>query len=193
MKVRHLLMTAGVAIAAWLAMFGDKTPNGVVAEPVVRQNGKPGSVPRATVNTAQAAPMVAPAAIDNTARNGKPKPEPVILALHAREELIGGRAAGNEANALFGSQSWVPPPLPPPKPVAPPPPSAPALPYTFLGKKLEDATWEVYLANGEHTFIARQKNVLENTYRIESIKPPILTLTYLPLNQMQTLPIGGTD
>lgn len=190
MKARHLLMAAGVAIAAWLALFADRTPNGSVAEPVVRAGAKP--IPRETAaipNTA--APLVGSAATGNDGRKGKP--EPVILALRARAELIGGASAGNKADPLFGSQSWVPPPPPPPKPVAPPPPTAPAVPYAFIGKKLEDGAWEVYLSKGEHTFIVRDKSVIEDTYRVEAIKPPTLTLTYLPLNQMQTLPIGGVD
>ena len=66
---------------------------------------------------------------------------------------------------------------------------------TYLGrrKKLEDAVWEVYLSKDDHTFIVREKSVVDTNYRVESIKPPTLTLTYLPLNQMQTLSIGGAD
>ena len=186
MKARHLLMATGVAIAGWLALFGDKTPNGGVAEPVVRTASKP-TATRAAATVA----IVAPA--ESKPRKDKIKPEPVILALRARAELIGGASIANKADPLFGSQSWVPPPPPPPKPVAPPPPTAPAVPYTFLGKKLEDGVWEVYLSKGEHTLIVREKSVIEETYRVEAIKPPNLTLTYLPLNQMQTLPIGGVD
>jgi hypothetical protein len=95
--------------------------------------------------------------------------------------------------ALFDSQTWTPPPPPPPKPAPPPPPVAPPLPFTVIGKKLEDEKWEVYLARGEQTFIAKEKGLLDNQYRVESIKPPTMTLTYLPLNQTQTLTIGGTD
>jgi hypothetical protein len=35
--------------------------------------------------------------------------------------------------------------------------------------------------------------VLDGTYRVESIAPPVLTLTYLPLNQQQQLNIGVFD
>jgi len=187
-KPRHLLMAAGVAIAAWLALFGDKTPNGNVAEPVTRTAAKP-AAPRDTV----APPIVVAAAPEESPRKSKTKPEPTILALRARAELIGGASAGDKTATLFGSQSWVPPPPPPAKPSAPPPPTAPALPYTYIGKKLEDDAWEVYLTKGEHTFIVHEKTTIEATYRVESIKPPTLTLTYLPLNQMQTLSIGGAD
>jgi len=49
------------------------------------------------------------------------------------------------------------------------------------------------LARDEQTFIAREQTVIEGSYRVESIKPPTLTLTYLPLNQVQMLTIGGID
>jgi hypothetical protein len=97
------------------------------------------------------------------------------------------------AQALFDSQTWNPPPPPPPKPTPPPPPVAPPLPYIVLGKKSEGQQWEVYLARGDQTFIAREKETLENQYRVDSIKPPTMVLTYLPLNQVQTLSIGGFD
>ena len=110
-----------------------------------------------------------------------------------------GAIAGLQPNnnipheALFDSQTWDPPPPPPPKPGPPPPPVAPPLPYVVIGKKLEDQAWEVYLTRGEQTFIARENLVIENQYRVDSIKPPTMTLTYLPLNQTQTLTIGGND
>ncbi len=33
MKPRHMLMLAGLAISAWLALFGDKTPDDGIAAP----------------------------------------------------------------------------------------------------------------------------------------------------------------
>jgi hypothetical protein len=69
-------------------------------------------------------------------------------------------------------------------------PVAPPLPYGFIGKKQEAERWEVFLARGEQTFIAREGEVLEGTYRVDRIDPPALTFTYLPLGQVQTLPIG---
>lgn len=151
---------------------------------------------------------------ESVAGNKKNAPATQVLSLLPREALIVkeppkpgkglnpnkvGAIAGLMPNdnitheALFDSQTWDPPPPPPPKPGPPPPPVAPPIPYVVIGKKLEDQAWEVYLTRGEQTFIAREKLVLENQYRIDSIKPPTMTLTYLPLNQTQTLTIGGTD
>lgn len=67
------------------------------------------------------------------------------------------------------------------------------MPYKFLGKKLEDGVWEVYLGREEQTFVARERAILEDSYRVESIRPPTMKITYLPLEQSQTLHIGGTE
>jgi len=190
MKARHVLMVAGVGVAAWLALFGDKTPSGTVAEPVAR------GAPSKTKDVAAApSPFIGNAgpSTRREAREHQPKPEPTILALRPRDTLIGGAASGNKSAGLFSTQSWVPPPPPPPKPAPPPPPTAPPLPFTYIGKKVEDATWEVYLTRGDQTFIVHEQSEIEGTYRVEAIKPPILTLTYLPLKQMQTLTVGGVE
>jgi len=201
MKPRHLIMALGVVGAGWLALFGDKTPNSGVAEAVVTPKDRMTKPVTQSTHTVQATPTnIAVEAVpakngdaENIPHAGKTKREPLILALHARKELIGGASAASKDSLLFGSQSWVPAPPLPPKPVTPPPPAAPTLPFTYIGKKLEDAMWEVYLTEGEHTIIVREKSTIEQTYRVESIKPPTMTLTYLPLNQMQTLSIGGDE
>ena len=41
-------------------------------------------------------------------------------------------------------------------------------------------------------FIVREGMSLDGSYRVKSIAPPTLTLIYLPLKQLQTIPIGGS-
>ena len=194
MKTRHLVLLVAVGIAAWLAIFGDKTPDGGASAPA----------DHAPMTTAHPEHSEQPASLrvdtgesraDKSASGSpdkrKPKADISILALRNRAELIGGASSGNGAN-LFASQSWTPPPAP--VVVAPPPPpAAPALPFTYLGKKHEDTAWEVYLAHGDTTLIVHDQSTIEGAYRVDSIKPPVLTLTYLPLNQSQTLQIGDAD
>jgi len=209
-KARHFLMAIALIATAWFSFFADKTPGSGIAEPAEHAGPqkKPQKEPQKELQkelqtSARGVPSAAPLtsqsaapAVDaskSTADKGKSRPEPVILALRNRAELIGGASAANKGNGLFGSQSWTPPPAPPPPPSAPPPPTAPALPFTFLGKKLEDGNWEVYLGRGDNTLIVHEKTEIDATYRVESIKPPTITLTYLPLNQMQTMPIGGAE
>jgi len=179
MKPHHLLMTVGLSIAAWLAIFGDKTPSDTIAEPVARPSK----------NTVAPVANAVPASNNGPAK--KIERDLVILSLKPRDELIGGAHGGSAK--LFDSQSWMPPPPPPPKPLPPPPPTAPPLPFTYLGKKMEDGAWEIYLARGDQTLVVREKTTIDNTYRVDSVTPPTLSLTYLPLNQVQTLSIGGND
>jgi hypothetical protein len=183
MKLRPLVLAGGVGVAAWLALFGDKTPVATIAEPVTRTGAKAPAI--------QATPRPVP--MPEKAIAAKATSAPDILALRAREELIGGAHAASTANALFASQNWNPPPPPSVKPAPPPPPSAPPLPFTYLGKKVEDGAWEVYVARGDQTYILREQSVIDGAYRVDSIKPPTLSVMYMPLNQIQTLTIGGTE
>jgi hypothetical protein len=70
---------------------------------------------------------------------------------------------------------------------------APALPFAYLGKAVSNGEWEVFLTRGDQTLIVRNKMVIDGVYRVESIEPPGLTLTYLPLKQVQQLNIGVRD
>lgn len=186
MTRRHMIMAAALVIAAWLALFGDNTPNTGISEPTVR------------TNTGARTSGTSGAANNPTASNAsgdKAKHSSFILPLQNREQLMGGAHAANASGALFNSQSWTPPP-PPPPPAPPPPmaaPSAPPLPFVFLGKKVEDGKWEVYLARGDQPYVARVKTIIEGTYRIDSITSTVLSMTYLPLQQVQTINIGGID
>ena len=181
MKRKHLLMGAALALAAWLALFADKTPNSGVAEPVVRANS---ASSRAAARPVRSTPTVVADGSASTA----------VMALEPRQRLIGGAHQGT-GNVLFGSQNWEPPPAPikAVKPAPAPPPSAPPLPFTYLGKQNEDGVWQVFLARGEQTFIVREASIVEGLYRVDAIKPPQLSLTYLPLKQAQTLTIGSTE
>jgi hypothetical protein len=176
MKPRHVLLGAGLALAAALVAFGDRTPQADVAEPVTRAAKVEPRVPAPAVAAAQGS-------------------EPVILRLVPREALVGDGAdefKGGDGG-LFGRQDWTPPPPPPPPAPPPPPPSAPPLPFTYIGKKEEGGRWEVYLARGADTFIVRDKTQIDDAYRAERIAPPNLTITYLPLKQVQTLIIGDAE
>jgi len=122
----------------------------------------------------------------NVLRPNTPTEASMILALRER-------APAKEANDSFAPHDWTPPPPPPPKAAPSPPPMAPPLPFKVLGKKNEDGAWQVFLARDDRIFIVRAGDTLDNTYHVEAITPPILTFNYVPLNQRQTLPIGGVE
>ena len=102
------------------------------------------------------------------------------------------RMAQASAN-LFAPRSWQPPPAPPPvapSPAAPEPLEAPPLPFKYLGRLEEAGTVAVFLAEGnQHPRLVRKGDQLPN-YRVDDITAEAMQLTYLPLNQTQSLPFG---
>jgi hypothetical protein len=89
-----------------------------------------------------------------------------------------------------------PAPLPAPPvqvvaaPPPPPPPSAPPLPFTYMGKLVEGDNVAVFLSQGERNLVVRQGQTIDSIYRVERIAESAITLTYLPLDQRQTIVIG---
>ena len=99
----------------------------------------------------------------------------------------------------FTARSWLPPPPPPPAPVAAPPapkpapPTAPPLPFAFVGMLERGAAQpQAFLAKGEALLVVAAGDTLENnTYRVESLTPQQIVITYLPMNTRQTLLVSG--
>jgi hypothetical protein len=123
----------------------------------------------------------------------------MIARLIPRAVLVGeaGDASFAAGEGIFMGQNWNPPP-PPASALAqsnapPPPPTAPPVPYNYFGKAVADGRWEVYLARGDKTYVVRDKTVIEGAYRVDRIAPPLMTVTYLPLNQVQQINIGAFD
>ncbi|WP_432382782.1 hypothetical protein [Duganella sp. P38] len=176
MKPYQVLMALALAGSAALVLFGDNSPSAGIAEAVTRA---PGAKPVAAARAPQAASRDA----DTT-----------ILRLTPRAELVGdsGDAAFAQGEGVFAGQNWNPPPPPAPAPSNAPPPApvAPALPFIYIGKSVADGAWEVYLSRGDKTYSARAHTVIDGAYRIDRIAPPLMTLTYLPLNQQQQMNIG---
>ena len=189
MNPRHIAMGVALLGAGALVVFGDRKPDSGVAEAVERKPARAGA------SVVPAAP-----ALRRAQGTGAPDAgDPAILRLASRATLIGNSdEAMGAGQDVFGRRDWTPPPPPPPpastvKPPPPPPPSAPPLPFIYLGKAASEGHWEVYLAIGEKTYIARDQMVIDGTYRVDAIAPPTMTLTYLPLNQVQQLNIGVLD
>lgn len=179
---RWLVYGAALAGAAALTFVGDRPFGSAASEIVDASPRKPGAwtsgVARLEANSGSGE---APSGHDGR-----------WVALRPRESLWRSDQARAPARDLFPAQSWVQPQRPlAAGPVAPP--RAPPLPFTFLGKRHDGQQWDVFLARGDYTFIVQEGSTIENTYRIESVKPPTLTMTYLPSAQAQTLSIGGAD
>ena len=48
-----------------------------------------------------------------------------------------------------------------------------------------------FLARGEDLIVAAAGDVLDNTYRVDSMTPTEIVFTYLPLNERQTIALAG--
>lgn len=170
---RWWLWAALLSGAAWLAIFGDKSPAGHTVPDVAQAVARHESVADRSRSTEKGGSTVPPA-------------EQRLLAVLPRSDLI---RLGTAKVDLFSARNWTPPP--PPIASAPAaPPTAPPLPYAYAGKKREAGQWEIYLTRGEAVYIVRQGAVIDGMYAIEEVSPPTMTLRYQPLNQMQTLAIG---
>ncbi len=109
------------------------------------------------------------------------------------------------ANDAFATRSWRNPgpkaaatapvvaaalPAAPPPPTAPAPPGAPPLPFTYMGRLLSEETNAVFLTQGERNLVVHEGEIIESTYRVDTVSETRLTFTHLPSGLQQHLPIG---
>jgi hypothetical protein len=113
-------------------------------------------------------------------------------------DRLAARKGAPPAGDPFKALSWqsvaqeearknAPPPPPPPRPQAPP------LPFTYMGKLIEDGRIAVFLTQGDRNHIVRQGDTIDGTYRVDAVTEERLSLTYLPLKQKQELAFGGAQ
>lgn len=168
---RLTVLLAIFAASAGLVLFGDSDRHAIGQEVVEATK------PKSRVTADHLASGTKTAAAN----------QPMILALLPRG------AASAEQSDPFATHDWTPPPPPPPPPLPPPPPQAPQMPFAYLGKELVDGRLEVFISRQDRTFIVREEDVIEGTYRVDKISPPTMVFTYLPLKQQQTLSIGNAQ
>jgi hypothetical protein len=108
-------------------------------------------------------------------------------------DKVPDKAPEGEVGNVFAATSWyVPPPPPPPPPPTPPPkPTAPPMPFAYLGSYDGEARLIIILAKGDRVYTVSPGDVIEGTYKVESIKGAWLEMIYLPLNIKQTINTGG--
>jgi hypothetical protein len=105
---------------------------------------------------------------------------------------------GTEAHSrLFAARQWRAPvkPLAPASVVAPPAPAAPQappLPFRVLGRYDDAGETTVFVQHFEQALVLRVGDTIAEQYKVESLQGSTLTLRYLPLNQTQTLEVGGS-
>jgi hypothetical protein len=135
---------------------------------------------------------------ERASRQPQPAVQPTALDLQKLQ-----RAPQHEPESdPFGTRDFRPPPPPKPKglpgamttvalpPPPPPPPQAPPRPFVYMGRLNEDQSTTIFLTAGDRNLVAKPGDVIDNTYKIEQVTDSAVVLTYLPMNQQQTLAIG---
>lgn len=82
------------------------------------------------------------------------------------------------------------PPPAPEKPAPPPKPTTPPVPFRYAGKLIEDGKIMVFLSQDQRNLAVHAGDVIDGTWRVESIRPPTMMLVYLPLKTEVPLAIG---
>lgn len=115
--------------------------------------------------------------------------------LDAREQALAAlepRARAPQPKAgLFDSVSWRPPAPPAPPPPPPPKPAAPPFPYTYVGGLLDNNVRTAFFEKGERVIALKAGDTLDGVYRVDQMTDQQMQLTYLPLDQRMTVPLGG--
>lgn len=121
------------------------------------------------------------------------------LALDLSRLKRGGNST--QATDAFGPKDWNPPPrkLTPKEAAAqravaeppPPPPQAPPLPFTYVGMLGAEDETIVFLAQQDTNHAVKKGDVINGTYRVDEVEAGRVVLTYLPLEQRQTLTAKG--
>jgi hypothetical protein len=175
MTPRWLLWVPLLAVAGWLAVWGDKSPADAAISLPTR--------PQPTVAATTPSPIAA--------KGSAPTMDDAWLPLVPRHQLVPSDSAGASTARPdpFSARSWKPPP--PPAPAAAPQAAvAPPQPYAYLGKQWDGDSWLVFLARGEQNYLVKQGQVLEGTWRVEQLAPPTLGLLHVPTGQVQSVAIG---
>ncbi len=97
-----------------------------------------------------------------------------------------------QAADLFAVHSWQPPPAPAPKAAPAPPPTAPALPFRYLGKVLDQGQVIAFVGHDARTYSLRSGDLVAD-YQVLEITPTDMSFIYLPLNQRQRLTFGSAN
>ena len=171
---KSALVWAALAMAAGLVVYGAPPLDSELVSPTVAAQKRSASLVAAT----------------DSATGTRNNQNLMVLKIRSRD-------SADDTSTSFAPQQWT---LPvkavaiKPQAVASQPeplPQAPALPFRFLGRYIEDGQTIVFLLFNEQSLVAKVGDVLQQNYKVQSVTASAMTLVYLPLNQTQTLDIGA--
>jgi hypothetical protein len=184
------MILAGAAAATLLAAWFAPEDEGLIVSPAAATT-RPARDPNSTVIAAQVAQAKAAGA--------QPPAIPIELQIQRR-------VAEEDLGNLFASQGW--PTLSPLKPIDARAPQdrqagagsktgngngAPALPFQFMGRFIDDGKAAYFLQMDDRNIVARVGEKVGDHYQLDGAANGTLTFTYLPLNLKQTLAVGDTN
>lgn len=113
--------------------------------------------------------------------------------LDARQQALASQQVSvpQPQPSLFGSGSWRPPASAAAPPVPPPPPRAPSFPYTYVGGLLDNDVRTAFFEKSERVVALKTGDTVDGVYRVDQMNDKQMQLTYLPLSQRLTVPLGG--
>lgn len=172
-QTRLLLMLPVLAIAAWLALFGDKTP---VDQDEMLAPPRPAAAESASAPAQESPPV--PVVIEESLPPGQ------VRRLASREHLAEQATASKD---LFGGQGAEPPP-PAAAPEAPPPP--PEQPFVLIGRMLEAGRWHVFLERNGASYVLAAGGEADG-FRVDAISEREVRLTQKADKAKFVIPIDG--
>ena len=106
------------------------------------------------------------------------------------EKLVRKESEGTKADP-FAARTFAPAAAAGPQ--APEKPTAPPLPFTYLGKAIENGKLSVFLARGEDSYSVEAGTKIDAEYRVDKVSETAVTFLYLPLKTKQTLDIPAVN
>lgn len=74
-----------------------------------------------------------------------------------------------------------------------PKPTAPALPFVYIGKVIEEGKPTVFVSLLQKNYFLKGGEVIDGAYRVDKVESGQVVFTYLPLGIEQVMIIGGKD
>jgi hypothetical protein len=103
-----------------------------------------------------------------------------------RLEQLESRVFAEMKADLFAAKSWQVP-----LPVVTEKPKPPLLPFVYAGRLIVDSRTTVFLSRQDSNQLVHLGDVVDKTWRVDDISATSMKLTYLPLNESQTLSLGA--
>jgi len=108
-------------------------------------------------------------------------------------DLPARRPLGRQRGDLFAAPHSSAPPAPPPQQQEQAAPTPPPNPYRFAGTLEQGGVRKILLIMGASIFEAKEGEMLEQNFRVQSVTADAVTLVYVPLDTPVTVALAFPD